>query len=104
MVQMNFAHEDSDDVMCRIFHEETEKMVTIITAKRETLGEDGPVVTHIADDRVIVLFSLEFVADKIEAAVKNNAEDFGEMAFTIGFSYIVATAMQAVSERFLNAD
>lgn len=104
MFGFEFSREESEDVLVRIFHEESEKMVTIITADYSTIGEDGPVVTQIAEDRVVVIFSNEYVEKKINAAIERNAEEFGEMAFTIGFSFIVNSAMKAVGEKFLTED
>ena len=100
MDEIHFSDEDSDDVMVRIVEKETGKMVTIMTADRETLGQDGPVLTQIADDQVIVVYAFEYVLEKMNAAVEKNHEEFGEMAFTIGFTFLLNQAMMAVREKF----
>lgn len=100
MDEIHFIDEESDDVMVRIVEKESGKMVTIMTADRETLGEDGPVLTQIADDQVVVVYALEYVMNKMDAAVEKNREEFGDMAFAIGFSFLVNQAMDAVREKF----
>jgi hypothetical protein len=100
MDEIHFLDEESDDVMVRIVEKESGKMVTIMTAQRETLGEDGPVLTQIADDQVVVIYALEYVMQKMDAAVEKNREEFGDMAFTIGFSFLLNQAMEAVREKF----
>jgi hypothetical protein len=97
---IEFNDDESEDVMVRIVEEKSGKMVTIMTAGHETLGEDGPVLTQIADDQVIVIYSNEYVMRKMNAAIENNREEFGEMAFTIGFSFLLNQAMEAVREKF----
>ena len=103
-MDIEFSNEESDDVMLRIFQKETGQMVTIVTAERDTLGEDGPVVTQIADDQVIVMFSLEYVTHKMDEAIARNRDEFGDMAFGIGFSYLVNQAMRAAMEKFNTND
>lgn len=93
-------NDDEKDVMVRIVEEKSGKMVTIMTTERDTLGEDGPVLTQIADDQVIVIYSNEYVMRKMNAAIENNRDEFGDMAFTIGFSYLLNQAMEAVREKF----
>lgn len=100
MDEIHFTEGEGEDVMARIIEKDSGKMVTIMTANRETLGEDGPVLTQIADDQVIVIYSLEYVMEKMDAAIRNNSDDFGEMAFTIGFSFLMNQAMAAVREKF----
>ena len=102
--KIDFTEGDGEDVMLRVVEQETGKMVTVITAEQETLGSEGPLVTQIADDQVIVLFSNEYVKAKIDSAIEKNQEEFGDMAFTIGFSYIINQAMKAVKETFLGND
>ena len=97
---IEFNDDESEDVMVRIVEEKSGKMVTIMTARHDTLGEDGPVLTQIADDQVIVIYSNEYVMRKMNAAIENNREEFGEMAFTIGFSFLLNQAMEAVREKF----
>lgn len=92
--------EDESDVMLRIKHQESGKMVTVITAERETLGEDGPVVTQISDDQVIVVFAMEYVKHKMDEAISRNADEFGDMAPNIGLSYLLNQAMTAATEKF----
>ena len=100
MDEVHFLDEESDDVMMRIVEKNSGKMVTIVTAERTTLGEDGPVLTQIADDQVIVMYALEYVMEKMNAAVEKNQEEFGDMAFTIGFTFLVNQALTAVREKF----
>jgi hypothetical protein len=102
--EIEFTDGDGEDVMLRVIEKETGKMVTIITAEQETLGGEGPLVTQISDDQVIVMFSNEYVKAKLDAAIEKNQEEFGDMAFTIGFSYILNQAMKAVQETFLDND
>jgi hypothetical protein len=102
--EIEFTEGDGEDVMLRVVDKKTGKMVTIITAGEETLGSEGPLVTQISDDQVIVMFSDEYVKAKMDAAVEKNHEEFGDMAFTIGFSYILNQAMKAVQETFLDND
>lgn len=101
---IEFNDDESEDVMVRIVEEKSGKMVTIMTAAHDTLGEDGPVLTQIADDQVIVIYSNEYVMRKMEAAIEKNREEFGEMAFTIGFSYLLNQAMEAVREKFFTME
>lgn len=97
---VDFTNDDGEDVMVRIVEEKSGKMVTIMTAEHNTLGEDGPVLTQIADDQVIVIYSNEYVMRKMNAAIEKNHEEFGEMAFTIGFSFLLNQAMEAVRKEF----
>lgn len=92
--------EDESDVMLRVMHEESGKMITVVTAERATIGEDGPVVTQISDDQVVIIFAMEYVQHKMEQAIERNSEEFGDMAFTIGLSYLLNQAMTAATEKF----
>ncbi len=99
-MDIEFSEEESD-VMLRIKHEESGKMITVVTAERATLGEDGPVVTQISDDQVVVIFAMEYVKHKMDQAIERNADEFGDMALTIGLSYLLNQAMTAATEKFL---
>jgi len=104
MDEMRFIDDEGDDVMMRIIEKNSGKMVTIMTADQDTLGEDGPVLTQIADDQVIVIYSLEYVMEKMNAAVEKNREDFGDMAFSIGFTFLINQALAAVRENFFTME
>ncbi len=97
--KIEFKDEDSDDVMCRLHNESSGYTLTIITAAQDVLQEDGPVVNQISNDEVIVIYSLEYVMQKMSAAYEKNHEEFGEMAHGIGFSYLVNEAMRVDNER-----
>ena len=96
-MKFEWTHEN-EDVMARISNEYGEE-VTILTAPRETLGEDGPVVTQISNDKIIVVFSDEFIERKLKAGLDNNKEEFGEASIAIGFTYILTLALQTVKEK-----
>ena len=96
---MNFEWTNEDeDVMARISNEYGEQ-VTILSAPRDTLGEDGPVVTQVSNDQVIVIFSDEFIQEKLKAAITNNEEDFGDASFAIGFTYLLTLALKTAKEK-----
>lgn len=93
--------EESDEIMARMFNPEIGLNVTILTAPEDTLQEDGPVVTQITDSDVYVIYSDEYVERKLAAAFDKNREEFGEaMAFTIGLSFLISTAINAATEKF----
>lgn len=98
--KIEFSNEDSDDVMARLVSEKDGYTLTIITAPRDVLQEDGPVVNQIAEDQVIVIYALEYVMEKMDAAYEKNHEEFGEMAHGIGFSYLLTQAMKVAADKF----
>lgn len=97
--------EEGDDVMARIKDEETGNTVTILTAPRAALGEDGPVVTQISSDQVLVVYADEYVRYKMETALENNGDEFGEgLAASMAFAFIINGAMKVAVERFLTKE
>lgn len=92
--------EEGDDVMARLFNEELGFTVTIITAPEHVLKEQGPVVNQISDDEIIIIYSEEFVDEKITSAYDNNYEDFGDLAKGIGFAYLMSEAMKVANKSF----
>ena len=99
-MQIEFSNEDSGDVMCRFIDEKRGYEITVITAPEESLGEDGPVVTQISNDSVIVVFSDEFVERKIDSIFQRNVEEMGEQAMGVGIAYIMNTAVRAAEKKF----
>lgn len=98
--KIEFSDEGGDDVMARLVSETDGFTLTVITAPRDVLQEDGPVVNQISPEDVIVVYALEYVMEKMEAAYQNNHEEFGDMAHGIGFAYLINQAMRAANERF----
>lgn len=98
--KIEFKEEDGDDIMCRLTNQSDGYTLTIITAPHDVLKEDGPVVNQISNDEVIVIYALEYVMHKMEAAYEKNHEEFGDMAHGIGFSFLINEAVRVASERF----
>lgn len=92
--------EDEEDILCRFIDSDTNRRITVITAPRETLNEDGPIVTQIADNEVIVMFADEFIERKVNHSYEVNKEEFGEMAIGIGLAFVMKQAMEAAVEKF----
>jgi len=91
---------EGDDVMARVFNPELGLNVVIVTAPYATLQEDGPTVTQISDSDIVVMYSDEFVENKLLSAARN-ADEFGEaMAFSLGVSYLISTAIIEAEKRF----
>ena len=97
---IEFVNEGSDDVLVRVINKQTGQMVTLITAERSVLGEDGPIATQIAEDQIIIVFSEEYVRNKIDESIIRNVDDFGDMAVTIGISHLLNEAMTIAVEKF----
>ena len=93
-------YEDSEDVLARFKHEDKGYEVTVITAPRDVLKEDGPVVNQTSPTDVQVIFSLEYLEEYMDIAQRNNEEEFGEGAFAIGFALILSQALIAAEEAF----
>lgn len=93
-------YEDSEDVLARFKHEEKGYEVIVITAPREVLKEDGPVLNQTSSKDIQVIFSLEYIEEKLDAAQRNNEADFGEGAFAIGFALILSQALAAAERAF----
>lgn len=96
---VDFVEED-DDVLCRFIDKENNRRITVITAPRESLKEDGPVVTQFSNEDVIVMFSDEFITSKVESAIEKNSEEFGEMAVGIGLAFVMRSALEAAMRKF----
>lgn len=97
--EAEFVNEE-EDVLCRFIDKENNRTITVITAPHSALQEDGPVVTQIAENQVVVVFADEFIARKVEMSYEKNKEEFGDMAMGIGLAFVMRAAMEAAMKKF----
>ena len=95
-----FDESNDESVLTRIQDDDGSQIITIFHAPHDVLGEDGPIITQIADDSVFVIFSDEYIQEKIGNAIELNPDQSLEESVLSGIAVVIGVA--GFEERFRN--
>ena len=96
-----FDESNDESVLTRIQDDDGSQIITIFHAPHDVLGEDGPIITQIADDSVFVIFSDEYIQEKIGNAIELNPDQSLEESVLSGIAVVIGVAVREV-ERHVN--
>jgi hypothetical protein len=96
-----FDESNDESVLTRIQDDDGSQIITIFHAPHDVLSEDGPIITQIADDSVFVIFSDEYIQEKIGNAIELNPDQSLEESVLSGIAVVIGVAVREV-ERHVN--
>ena len=94
-----FDESNDESVLTRIQDDDGSQIITIFHAPHDVVGEDGPIITQIADDSVFVIFSDEYIQEKIGNAIELNPDQSLEESVLSGIAVVIGVAVREVERR-----
>jgi len=98
MFEPNWIFDEPYDetVLTRICDDEGSRIITIFRAPYDVLGEDGPIITQIADDTVFVIFSDEYIQEAIGNMIEINPDQTFEENVFSGIGIVLSVAVREI--------
>jgi hypothetical protein len=91
-----FDESNDESVLTRIQDDDGSQIITIFHAPHDVLGEDGPIITQIADDTVFVIFSDEYIQEAIGNMIEINPDQTFEENVFSGIGIVLSVAVREI--------